>query len=483
MVAQGRALLALGPAAVLMKGGHLEGDAGRSAGDGGKRAPVRSAAHRVAVTLHGTGCVLSSAIVAHMALGRDLVDAVDRAKMFRATSDRERARSGAGAGAGTADAGPLSGRGRWADFYAALPVIDDFARAVAPEAYQPLPDDWRVGFADVRGSTAAVAAGRYKAVNMIGAGVVAAVSNALARKAFPFVFGGDGASFAVAPEDADAAEAALRAMATFAREEFDFELRVALATVADIRAGGRDVRVARYGPSPHCAYAMFAGGGLAWLDGAAKSGRFALEPAAPGARPDLSDLSCRWGVTPARHGLILSLIVAPRGDDPRFAPFLAEFVRDAVAVEDGGRPVTLGNRWSAARRARRSRWKRAVFRAGGASGAAARAKAALIYGLGFLFKTFDLKLGDFDMKQYKRDLVANADFRKFDDGLRMTLDCSAAFADALEAKLAAVRFRRMGRCCARRARRSPATRRSPPAAATCISSTAPAAATRWRPRR
>ncbi len=38
---------------------------------------------------------------------------------------------------------------------------------------------------------------------------------------------------------------------------------------------------------------------------------------------------------------------------------------------------------------------------------------------------------------YVGDLAANADFRKFDDGLRMTLDCSADFADALEARLAA----------------------------------------------
>ena len=44
------------------------------------------------------------------------------------------------------------------------------------------------------------------------------------------------------------------------------------------------------------------------------------------------------------------------------------------------------------------------------------------------------------MKQYKADLVANADFRKFDDGLRMTLDCSPAFADRIEAKLAAADF-------------------------------------------
>jgi len=326
-----------------------------------------------------------------------------------------------------------------ADFYAALPVIEDFARAVAPEAYRPLPDGWRVGFADVKGSTAAVAAGRYKTVNMIGAGVTAAVSNALRRRPFPFVFGGDGASFAVSPDDATSAETALRAMATFAREEFDFDLRIAMTEIGEIRAAGRDVRVARYGPSPNCAYAMFSGGGLTWLDAAVKTGRLALAPAEPGARPDLSGLSCRWGVTPARQGLILSLIVAPRGDDPRFAPFVAEIVRDALKMQDGGRPLTVeglatGNPGPAIA------MEAAVYRTAGASAAASRLRAALWYGISLLYGAFDLNAGGFDMKQYKRDLVDNADFRKFDDGLRMTLDCSPDFADRLEAKLAAAPF-------------------------------------------
>ena len=326
-----------------------------------------------------------------------------------------------------------------ADFYAALPVIADFARAVAPEAFRPLPEGWRVGFADVKGSTAAVAAGRYKSVNMIGAGVAAAVSNALRRRPFPFVFGGDGASFAVAPQDAGAAEAALRAMATFAREEFGFDLRIAMIDVAEIRAAGREVSVARYGPSAHCAYAMFSGGGLGWLDGEAKAGRFALAPAEAGVRPDLSGLSCRWGVSPARQGLILSLIVAPRGDDRRFAPFVAEIVRETLAAPDGGRPVAVETLVSG-RPGAATAMEAAVYRSAGAAAPVAWARAALWWGMIQLYGALNLKTGGFDMKQYKRDLVDNADFRKFDDGLRMTLDCSPAFADRLEGKLAAAPF-------------------------------------------
>ncbi|EEE37611.1 adenylate cyclase protein [Rhodobacteraceae bacterium KLH11] len=40
-------------------------------------------------------------------------------------------------------------------------------------------------------------------------------------------------------------------------------LRAALVSVADIRAAGRDLRVARYAPSTGVDYAMFSGGGLA----------------------------------------------------------------------------------------------------------------------------------------------------------------------------------------------------------------------------
>ena len=226
-------------------------------------------------------------------------------------------------------------------FYETIPIFENFADAVRGENYSPLPDGWVVGFADVVGSTKAVADGRYKAVNMVGAGAIAAVANALDRRPFPFVFGGDGASFAVSSSDATAAAKALQAMAAFAREEFHFDLRVAMAPVGEIRAAGYDVRVARFAAAPPCVYAMFAGGGLTWFDDAAKHGAYALPLAEPGARPDLSGLSCRWGVAPAKHGLVLSLIVAPRGNDARFAPLINEIVKSSLAVASSERPVTL----------------------------------------------------------------------------------------------------------------------------------------------
>ncbi len=322
------------------------------------------------------------------------------------------------------------------DFYDTLPILDDFAEAVNIQNYRPLPDGWVVGIADVVASTQAVAQGRYKTVNMVGAGVIAAVSNALERRAFPFVFCGDGASFAVSAADADAAARALAAMALFSQTEFQIEMRAAMLPVGDIRAAGRDVRVARFGASSHCAYAMLGGGGIAWLETEAKRGRYTLTPAPLGARPDLTGLSCRWSVAPAKRGVILSVIVAPRGEDPRFASLVRKIVGIVLSAADAGSPIAVES-LSIAEPSAALGFEASVAKASGASRLRSQLAALKGYLTAAAFHRFKLRAGSFDMATFVGDVAANADFRKFDDTLRMTLDCSEAFAGALEARLAA----------------------------------------------
>ena len=164
-------------------------------------------------------------------------------------------------------------------FYGKIPVFRGFTSLMDPKLYSPLPDDWTIGVADIVESTRAIAAQRYKAVNMAGASVIAAVTNALEGREFPFVFGGDGASFAVAPGDLAAAREALAATATWVKEDLDLSMRIALVPVSAVRAQGLDVRVARFGPSTNLSYAMFSGGGLGWADAAMKRGEFAVAAA------------------------------------------------------------------------------------------------------------------------------------------------------------------------------------------------------------
>jgi hypothetical protein len=178
------------------------------------------------------------------------------------------------------------------------------------------------------------------------------------------------------------------------------------------------------------------GGGLAWFEDEVKRGRHLLPAAPTGARPDLSGLSCRWGVAPAKNGVVLSLIVAPRGDDPRFPALVDEIVKLALATPASDRPVTAAS-LKPGDPAKAIALETAVRSASGMPRAFARALATYWYGGMTVFFGLKLKARGVDATSYKNDLVANADFRKFDDGLRMTLDCTAEFADKLEARLAA----------------------------------------------
>jgi hydroxymethylpyrimidine/phosphomethylpyrimidine kinase len=95
----GQAILELGGAAVLVKGGHLQDH--EAAVDllvtvEGVH-PIRAERIETQHT-HGTGCVLSSAIAAHLALGADLVTAVRNGKAFVTEAIRAHLEIGQGIG-------------------------------------------------------------------------------------------------------------------------------------------------------------------------------------------------------------------------------------------------------------------------------------------------------------------------------------------------------------------------------------------------
>jgi hydroxymethylpyrimidine/phosphomethylpyrimidine kinase len=78
----GRRILRLGPAVVLVKGGHREGDevvdvVCKAGGTYDLRAPRRLTRHT-----HGTGCTLASAIAANLASGLEVDEAIARARAY-----------------------------------------------------------------------------------------------------------------------------------------------------------------------------------------------------------------------------------------------------------------------------------------------------------------------------------------------------------------------------------------------------------------
>ncbi len=80
--AQAERLLALGARAVLLKGGHAQGDEAVDWLALPGRPPERISSPRFAAALRGTGCALASAIAAALALGSSLPEACRHAKAY-----------------------------------------------------------------------------------------------------------------------------------------------------------------------------------------------------------------------------------------------------------------------------------------------------------------------------------------------------------------------------------------------------------------
>jgi len=326
-------------------------------------------------------------------------------------------------------------------FYAHLPAVADFGACTDFSGYASVPDGWTVLVADVKGSTQAIEAGRYKEVNMVGAAAITAVLNVAGDVDIPYVFGGDGATIAVPPDLEPAAREALVRLAATSMSTFGFALRVGGVTVRDLRRRGGDLTVRRLELSPGNCIALFAGGGAELADRLVKD----PEPGNPylfpipdrTGPPDLSGLSCRWEPLAAQRGVMLSIMVRPLV--PKQARTVLTQVLEGFAAILGGdaagfAPASEGSlrfRWPP-----RGLWLEA--KATATAGRRMRYLGILVQSfLQYLCERFALRMGAYDGAHYRGEVRRNTDFRKFDDVLRLTLDVTPDQAGRIETLLEA----------------------------------------------
>jgi len=329
-------------------------------------------------------------------------------------------------------------------FYANLPVLTEFADIGRQQSYAPLPDDWHVVMCDVRDSTAAVEAGRYKNVNTVGAAAITAVLNAAGDTEIPFIFEGDGAMLCVPAPLLDAARSALMVTRQMAGESFGLDLRVATLPMAQIRAAGLAIQVARYRVSEDYIQAVFAGGGMAYADRYMKNPETAalcaIDPGKIAARGSFKGLECRWQDIPSRYGETVSVMVRASGDDEQagarvYSALIAK-VREIYGSDDSCHPVfppdlsftfddmKLANETGvrAMERSDFGKWRYVM-------------KVRVIIVLGWFLMRFGIKTAETDWSQYKSVLARNSDVRKFNDCFRQILAGTAAQRVALTAWL------------------------------------------------
>lgn len=329
-------------------------------------------------------------------------------------------------------------------FYAELPLLTEFADVAHQDSCTPLPDDWHVVMCDVRNSTAAVEAGRYKNVNTVGAAIITAMLNAAGDIDIPFIFEGDGAMLCVPPQLLEAARGALLQTQALARKFFDLDLRIATLPMAHIRAAGFTIRVARYRVSEHYVQAVFAGGGMAHADrymkDAATAPLCAVQPGSSEPQGSFEGLECRWQDIPSRHGETVSVMVRALGNDEgaaaRVYQQLVAKVREIYGEDDACHPVfppnlgvsfdsmRLGNEVGvrALERGPLGQWLYLM-------------KVRCIVLLGWFLMKFGLRTASTDWSTYKLTLARNSDVRKFNDCFRQILAGTPAQREALTAWL------------------------------------------------
>nr|WP_242021199.1 DUF3095 family protein [Nodosilinea sp. FACHB-141] len=190
-------------------------------------------------------------------------------------------------------------------FYANLPAIDNLLSAIDANNLLPVPSDWYIIIADVRGSTEAIEAGRYKEVNLLGASSIAAVLNAVKPLEIPYVFGGDGASLLIPPTVLEKVKSPLLALQQLAQREFNLELRVGIVPVTTASQAEFEVKLAKLKVAEQYHQAVFVGGGLNYATELVKSsetaGRYQISDAKI-SEANLAGLECRWQDIASRYG-------------------------------------------------------------------------------------------------------------------------------------------------------------------------------------
>jgi hypothetical protein len=158
--------------------------------------------------------------------------------------------------------------------------------------------------------------------------------------------------------------------------------------------------------------------------------RYGVAPS-KGGKADLNELSCRWNAVPASRGRAVSLIVLARSQDAAatYRKVLAGIERILEHGIDAANPIQLSSMsyrswWACVRDEARhftTVWSKAFFQKL----------------LGITVSVASLKWGIkpyfYDPKAYTKSIPAHSDYRKFDDVLRMIIDCEQEHISLLNA--------------------------------------------------
>ena len=320
------------------------------------------------------------------------------------------------------------------NFYCDLPGTTNFCQIITHgDCFVSIPQDWHILVTDVISSTKAIESGRYKDVNIIGACSIIAILNLTEKRKIPFIFGGDGASIIVPPLLLSKARKSLLATQQLAKEEFDLDLRVGSIPVSTVTEAGFSVDVAKVRFSQKYEQAMFSGGGLSYAETLIKNPAigsrylFQKERDETEIDADFSGLVCPWQDIKSFEGQIVSLLVKAIGKNPEddykiyynFAEYNQRIFQDKfqpIVADNLAIALDGKNLYSVAKVKTESKnWFVRQFQL-----LQLRATNLLF----LILINLNIKIGPNDFKKVKEQTISDADYRKFDDTLRMIISAN-----------------------------------------------------------
>lgn len=327
------------------------------------------------------------------------------------------------------------------DFYRQLPATESFEQATQNLGHMDVPHDWWIVIADVIGSTKAIQAGAYKKVNTVGVACIAAVVNVDLSIDIPFLFGGDGATFAVPGELLSRIEIALRGTQKLSRESFGLGLRVGLVKVSDLVNQGFWVRLGKLQLSVHVTQPVFSGRGWDEAERRVKAidalGVRRVNELDGLAEASFEGFECRWQGVPSFNDHKLALLVAAISSDAatnvssyqhvlnKIKTIYGDVVQyhplQAKALRLTFNPKLLAHEWRV-RTSQLDLGKRINY----------LAKMLFQNTAGKILFARNIDTQATQWSKYRDEFVDNSDFRKFDGTLRMVMDGTEEQANQLQ---------------------------------------------------
>jgi hypothetical protein len=331
-------------------------------------------------------------------------------------------------------------------FYNELKSFTNFSEFTKLTYYRPLPENWMVVITDIVDSSNAIETGMYQAVNAVSAASIVAILNALPDISVPYIFGGDGVTVCVPEKNYQDVAPALIAAKKMALESFQLELRIGAVPMRAIQEQGYKVLIGKYQANEHFQQAMFQGNGIPYAEKLIKDNSpqnpYLVNEKDFQANGSFDGFECRWNEIPSAQDETITLMVqALPTQEEEYNQIYAGVLRKITEIyghEVEHHPLleeNLSLTLSPMKLAPEA-MIRTTFQGMGKM-------------MSYLLKIwFSTAAGKFLMKnqvktkavdwgRYKKQLIANTDYRKFDTTLRMIISGTSKQRVALAAFLKA----------------------------------------------